>query len=68
MADNRPFEFEQVFFRVHPPLQHNILFYSNGLAFYHGSANIKHMNITRDRRAAILNLIHSQQFSGFILP
>ena len=44
------FEFDRVeTFSVHPPLRTHILFYSNGLAIYHGLPNICHVEVNNGR-------------------
>ena len=41
---------------MHPLLKSHILFYSNGLAIYHGLPNNGHVKVNNGRLAAILNL------------
>ena len=48
---------ESKFFKMHPHLESHILFYSNGLAIWHGLPNNGHVKVNNGRKAAILNLI-----------
>ena len=41
---------------MHPLLKSHILFYSNGLAIWHGLPNNGHVKVNNGRLAAILNL------------
>ena len=41
---------------MHPLLKSHILFYSNGLAIYHGLSNNGQVKVNNGRLAAILNL------------
>ena len=47
---------------MHPILKSHILFYSNGLAIYHGLPNNGHVKVNNGRLAAILNLVELNFF------
>ena len=46
---------ESKFFKMHPLLKFHILFYSNGLAIYHGSPNNGYVKVNNGLKEAILN-------------